>query len=203
MIGGRSGWIAWPVGVLCVGVVAGLVWLAQPGVPGAVQLAGDLLREGSQSREAAASTPRPIESIGTALTDDCRSLYPDGLWSQLTWQPHIVLTQTQDAPDTSAVSVRDALQADVLMTCRWREPGGGTVSSTLARVDAEATLLAQPGFGSQGFNCAASGDGVRCTKTAGETTEIDIVRGGMWLSTIERSWHPERYSAQLVQRLWP
>ena len=203
MIGGRSGWIAWPAGVLCLGVVAGLVWLPAPGVPAAVQFVGAVLRSASQPRSDAASSPRPIESIGTALTDDCRSLYPDGLWSQLTWQPHVVLNQTQDAPDTSAATVRDALQPDVLMTCTWRESGGGTVTTTLARVDAEAAAIAQPGFAGQGFVCAGSGDGVQCTKTAGETAEVEIVRGGMWLSTIERQWHPARYTEQLVQRLWP
>lgn len=203
MIGGRNGWIAWPAGIVCAGVVAGLVWLAAPGVPGAVGFVGDLLRSASQPRQDAASTPRPIESIGTALTDDCRSLYPDGLWSQLTWQPHIVLNQTQNPPDTSAVSVRDALSADVLMTCGWREPGGGTVTTTLARVDAEATVLAGPGFGSQGFACSSFGDGVRCTKTVGDTVEDEIVRGGMWLSTIERAWHPAGYRDALAERLWP
>jgi hypothetical protein len=202
MIGGRQGWVAWPMGVLCAGVVAGLVWLAAPGIPHAVQLVGDLLRSGA-SATAAKSEPRPIQSIGTALTDDCRSLYPDGLWSRLTWQPHTVLDQSQDAPATSAVSVRDALSPDVLMTCSWRDADGGRVVTTLARVDASDIAIAGAGFASQGFACAPSGDGIRCTKTSRAATETHIVRGGMWLATTETGWHPDRYVDGLVGRLWP
>jgi hypothetical protein len=202
MIGGRRGWIAWPAGVLCAGVVAGLAWLAAPGVPGAVQLVGDLLRTGS-SASGAQATPRPIQSIGTALTDDCRSLYPDGLWSQLTWQPHVVLGQSQDAPATTATGVRDALRPDVLMTCSWRNEDGGRVVTTLSRVDAADSAIARAGLAGQGFSCAAAGSGIRCTKTTPEGVETDVVRDGMWLSSVETGWHPDGYVDALIGRLWP
>ena len=204
MIGGRNGWIAWPVGILCVGVVAGLVWLAAPGMPTAVQFVGDVLREGSAQASRAGATPQPIESIGTAVDDDCRSLYPDSLWAQLTWERHTVLSQSQDAPATTAESVRDALAPEVLMTCGWRNEDGGTVTTTLSRVDAAAAAIAGQAFASAGFACTGFGaDGVRCTKTAGDTVEDDSVVNGMWLSTTEKSWHPGHYSDALAGRLWP
>ncbi len=204
MIGGRSGWIAWPVGVLCIGVVGGLVWLAAPGIPAAVQLVGDVLRSGSAQNDRPAATPRPIESIGTALTDDCRSLYPDGLWASLTWQQHVVLDQSQSAPQTSATTVRDALNPEVLMTCAWRDGKGGTVTTTLSRVDAATAAIAGSGFASSGFACTPmSAAGVRCTKTTGGTSEEEIVDGEMWLTTTEKDWHPDGYTDQLVRRLWP
>jgi len=202
MIGGRQGWIAWPAGVLCAGVVAGLVWLAAPGIPGAVQLVGDLLRSGASTSTTKAG-PRPIQSIGTALSDDCRSLYPDGLWSRLTWQPHTVLDQSQDEPATSAKAVRDALRPRVLMTCMWRDAEGGQVVTTLAKVDVSDGAIAGAGLASQGFTCVDAGEGVRCSKTSGDVTETDIVRGGMWLSTVETAWHPDGYVDALAGRLWP
>nr|WP_274635891.1 hypothetical protein [Microbacterium bovistercoris] len=205
MIGGRKAWIAWPAGLLCAGVVAGLAWLAAPGIPAAVQFAGDLLRSATAAEQAASApaTARPIESIGTAITDDCRSLYPDKLWVQLSWQPHVVLDQSQDPPATAATGVRDALTPDVLMTCAWRDRDGGTVVTTLAKVDAAAAAVARPGFASQGFHCTDAGGGIRCARTSGRTTEENVVRDGMWLSTTEQAWHPSDYTDELVRRLWP
>ncbi|QAY60229.1 hypothetical protein ET475_09665 [Microbacterium protaetiae] len=204
MIGGRNGWIAWPVGILCLGVVGGLVWLAAPGVPGAVQFVSDMLRTGSAQAAGGSATPQPIESIGTAADDDCRSLYPDGLWAALTWQSRTVLNQSQKPPATSAEAVRDALAPEVLMTCAWRNDDGGTVTTTLSRVDAAAATIAGEAFSSSGFSCTAlPGSVVRCTKTAGDTVEDDVVAGGMWLSTTAEAWHPDGYTDALVQRLWP
>lgn len=204
MIGGRNGWIAWPVGIVCAGIVGALVWLAAPGVPGAVQFTGDVLRSGTEQLSQKDAAPQPIESIGTARDDDCRSLYPDGLWMQLTWNPDTVLSQSQDEPATSATAVRDALSPEVLMTCAWRHDDGGAVTTTLARVDAAAAAIAREAFTGAGFDCAAvAGTGVRCTKSSGDTTEDDVLVGRMWLVTTQRSWHPDGYTDRLVHRLWP
>jgi hypothetical protein len=204
MIGGRSAWLAWPVGVVCVGVVGALVWLAAPGVPMAVQFAGDVLRSGTEQLARPQAAPQPIESIGTARDDDCRTLYPDSLWMELTWNPDTVLSQSRDLPATSAESVRDALSPDVLMTCAWRADDGGSVTTTLSRVDAAAAAIARDAFTGAGFDCTNDAlVGAQCTKTTGDTIEDNIVVGRMWLSTIERSWHPDRYTDRLVHRLWP
>ncbi|GAA3774639.1 hypothetical protein GCM10022240_28040 [Microbacterium kribbense] len=202
MLAGRRGWIAWPVGLICLGVVGGLVWLAAPGVPAATQFVGDLLRSGSAQSPSDAADSGSAETIGTALTDDCRSLYPDGLWVQLSWQPHVVLDQSQDGPVTTAVSVRDALRPDVQMTCTWRQRDGSMIRTTLAKVDAATAPIARAGLASQGFDCTASGDGIRCAKTTAGTREEDVIRGRVWLSTTETGWHPEHYTDALIGRLW-
>ncbi|WP_036284243.1 hypothetical protein [Microbacterium luticocti] len=198
MIGGRKAWIAWPAGLACAGVVAGLAWLAAPGVPGAVTFAGDLLRTGS-----AVTAAESGHTARAELTDDCRSLYPDGLWARLSWRPHVVLDQSRDAPVTAATAVRDALQPAVRMTCTWRTESGATVATTLATVDAAAPAIAQAGLQAQGFTCTAAGDGIRCTKTRGDTAEEQVVRDGLWLATVETGWHPDGYTDALVHRLWP
>ena len=201
MIGGRNGWIAWPVGIVCVGVVGGLVWLAAPGVPSAVQFAGDVLRSGSAQLEEPAHSPDPVVTL--AAGDDCRELYPSDLWTELTWARDRVLSQSQDAPSTSAESVRDALSPDVLMTCAWRTGDGQTVTTTLSRVDAAAAAIARDAFTGAGFACAPLAAGVRCTHSAGTFDEDDIVAGDLWLVTTEDGWHPEGYTDRLVQHLWP
>ncbi|MEQ6899354.1 hypothetical protein [Microbacterium sp. KR10-403] len=201
MIGGRNGWIAWPVGIVCVGVVGALVWLAVPGVPTAVQFAGDVLRSGTRQLEAASASPEPVVTI--AAGDDCRDLYPSDLWMELTWSPDHVLNQSQDAPATSAAAVRDALSPQVLMTCAWRTDDGQTLTTTLSRVDAAAAAIARDAFTGAGFACAPLGAGVRCTRTVDGVGEDDIVDGDLWLVTTEDGWRPEDYTDRLAQHLWP
>jgi hypothetical protein len=47
-VGGRNAAISWIVGVLCMGVVAGLLWLALPAAPAVVDIVGNGLRELTQ-----------------------------------------------------------------------------------------------------------------------------------------------------------
>jgi hypothetical protein len=199
MIGGRNGWIAWPAGLLCAGVVAGLAWLAAPAVPSAILFVGNTLRNASPTWD----DPQATVPAEIPLTADCRSLYPGLMWIALGWNPEVVLAQSTALPATSAASVRDALQPKVRMTCTWRNTAGGSVSTTLATVDAGASGVAEPALAAVGFTCAGSGDGIRCTKTTGTTREDEIVRDGMWLSTTESGWHPPGYTDQLTTRLWP
>lgn len=203
MIGGRSAWLAWPAGVVCAGVVATLAWMAVPGIPTAVSFVGDVLRAGAATSGAEASGPKTVHQIGTALSDDCRSLYPDGLWVELSWTPHVLLNQTQAEPETTAGSVLAALSPQVRMTCAWRDESGGTVTTTLSDVDASAAAIARAGLTSQGFDCADSGGGIRCAKTTGDVSEEHVIRDGVWLATVEKAWHPDAYTDRLVRRLWP
>jgi len=204
MIGGRSGWLAWPAGIVCVGVVAGLVALAAPAVPAALRFVGDALRTGTTAGPLRpADAPKPLAEIGTALTDDCSSLYPPDLWVELTWAPHTVLSQNQAPLPTSATSVVDAVRPAVRMTCAWRDVSGGTVTTTLADLDASAQPIVAAGLPAKGFSCTASGSGILCTRTSGQVVETEVVRGGVWLSTAERGWHPPGYTDRLVARLWP
>jgi hypothetical protein len=202
MIGGRSAWLAWPVGVACAGVVAALAYLAAPGIPTAVAFVGDLLRAGTSAPQAEATTAG-ANAAGKALSDDCRSLYPDGLWVEMSWTPHVILSQSTAAPATFAPTVADALSPRVRMTCDWRNDAGATVTTTLSSVDGAGSAIARAGLAAQGFSCEDSGDGVRCTRTKGGVVEDQVVRGGLWLVTVERGWTPDRYTDRLVQRLWP
>ncbi|MGF3057028.1 hypothetical protein [Microbacterium sp. YY-01] len=43
-VGGRSSFLAWFAGIVCAGVIVGLLWLAIPVMPDAVQFVGDMLR---------------------------------------------------------------------------------------------------------------------------------------------------------------
>ncbi|MBU4465023.1 MAG: hypothetical protein KKH75_04155 [Actinobacteria bacterium] len=199
-MGGRSLWLAWPVGLICAGIIGALVWIAAPGVPGAIDFAGQTLRGST-------STPLAEAKGGTATPPaqlrDCRDLYPDSLWAELVWTPKVLLSQNTSAAATSATPLVDALHPKVILTCAWRLKAATTISTTLATVDAAAAApLAQPALVGQGFTCSASGDGVRCTKADGETIEEDVIRSGFWLSSQFRSWHPDGFTDRLVERIW-
>lgn len=43
-VGGRNSAISWIVGILCVGVIAGLVWFTLPLMPTMAEFVGDGLR---------------------------------------------------------------------------------------------------------------------------------------------------------------
>jgi hypothetical protein len=202
MIGGRSAWLAWPAGVVCVGVVAALAYLAAPGIPTAVTFVGDLLRAGTSAPQAEAPSS-DAKQPGEALTDDCRSLYPDGLWVEMSWTPHVILSQSTAAPSTFAPTVADALSPQVRMTCDWRNDAGATVTTTLSDVDGSAAAIARSGLTGQGFSCEDSGDGVHCTRSKGGVVEDQVVRGRLWLVTVEKGWSPDRYTDRLIGRLWP
>ncbi|MEV4775742.1 hypothetical protein LTA6_002136 [Microbacterium sp. LTA6] len=44
-VGGRNLAVSWVAGILCAGVIGGLLWFAVPIVPSLVELAGGLLRD--------------------------------------------------------------------------------------------------------------------------------------------------------------
>ena len=200
--GGRNAWIAWPAGLLCAAVVGTLAWLAQPMLPVSVAWVGDMLR--------AASTPPKIlpvaESVATrALAPgdiDCRALYPDRLWAELTWTPDVLLSQDAAPPATAVTTLTDALTPSVRISCHWRTDDGRTIVSTLAGVASDAGQIADASLRSQGFACASDADAVVCTRTAGNVLEEHTIRGGLWLSSVERAWHPEAYGARLSAHVW-
>jgi len=200
--GGRNAWIAWPAGLLCAAVVGTLAWLAQPMLPVSVAWVGDMLR--------AASTPPKIlpvtESVATrALAPgdiDCRALYPDRLWAELTWTPDVLLSQDAAPPATAVTTLTDALTPSVRISCHWRTDDGHTIVSTLAGVASDAGPIADASLRGQGFACVTGADAVVCTRTAGDVLEEHTIRGGLWLSSVERGWHPEEYGARLSAHVW-
>jgi hypothetical protein len=185
--GGRNSWIAWPIGLLCASVVAALAWLSQPLVPVSIAWMGDMLRTAT-SPPVAAAPGESVASRASAPGDiDCRALYPDRLWAELTWTP-TVLT--------------DALTPSVRISCHWRTTDGGSVDSTLARVGADAAVIADASLRGQGFTCATDADAVVCSRSVGDVLEEHTFRGGLWLSSVERAWHPEAYAARVAAQVW-
>jgi hypothetical protein len=199
--GGRNSWIAVPAGLLCAGIVAGLVWLAQPMLPVTLQWAGETLREASSPPAEAALEETPAQRAAAGRLD-CRALYPPRLWRDMVWTGGTHLSQTTAAPATSATAVVDALQPDVRVTCTWRLDAGGTVATTLAVVGGDAALLADAALRGQGFACTADADAVRCTRTQSGIVEAHTVREGLWLSSVETRWHPADYTERLEEFVW-
>jgi len=200
--GGRNSWIAWPAGLLCAAVVAALAWISQPMLPVAVAWMGDMLRA-TTSRPIAAPVAESPASRAIAPGDiDCRSLYPDDLWIELTWTPDVLLSQDFGPPATAATSLTDALAPSVRVSCRWRTDGGRAIASTLAGVAGDAQVIAEVALRAQGFTCSADEVALVCTRANGVVVEEHIIRGGLWLSSVEAAWHPDAYGARLAAHVW-
>ena len=199
-IGGRSNWLAVPAGMLCAAVVAALVWLALPMIPVSITWLGDTLRTATTPRQVLPAQPTPAQ-LAVAGTVDCRQLYPDGLWSELTWKRGSLLSQTAAAPATAVTSLTDALAPIARVTCSWRFTGGGIVT-TLAAVAEDAAAIADAALRRRGFTCATADGALRCTRVRGDVREEHTVRGGLWLSSVETAWHPEEYGARVEAHVW-
>ncbi len=200
--GGRNSWIAWPAGLLCAAAVAALVWLAQPMLSVSVTWMGDMLRA-TTSEPVAAPVSEPVATQAIAPGDiDCRALYPDDLWAELTWTPNVLLSQDMSPPATAVTSLTDALVPSVRVTCRWRAGDGRVIVSTLAGVAGDADRIAEAALRGQGFACTADDVALVCTRTAGKVVEEHTIRDGLWLSSVETVWHPDVYGARLAAHVW-
>jgi len=200
-IGGRNAWIAVPAGVLCAAVVGALVWLSLPMVPVSVAWLGDTLRSATSPRPTTTAIPTPAQDAAAELAVDCRSMYSDDLWNELTWHPGSLLSQSLAAPATDARAFADAASADVAVSCGWRFDDGGIVT-TLARVGADAQTVAEASLASDGFTCASSGGALHCTRTRGSVVEEHTLRDGLWLVSVETGWHPDDFGARLERQVF-
>lgn len=201
-VGGRNTWIAVPAGLACVAVTASLVWLSLPMIPVTVAWAGEMLRNATtpQVEPSPGDTPARRAVAGESL--DCRALYSDALWNELTWTGRSILDQSFDPPATAVTSLTEVVAPDVILTCAWTNSDGGMVVSTLAVVAADAPGLAEAALRGQGFSCAVGDTGLRCTGTQGDTVESHVFSEGLWLSSTERTWHPDDYAARLEQQVF-
>lgn len=200
-IGGRNLWLAWPVGLLCAGVVGVLAWLAAPAVPATVGFVGDTLRSATSAPQAAAAGPVSAVALDLAHDLDCRDIYPTQLWGELAWTPDSLLAQTHAAPATSVTALVDALQPTVRVTCGWRA-SRGTIVSTLSVVGTDASTVAEAALVGQGFACEPFGAGVACRRSAGGVVEEQVVRDGLWLASVETGWIPQAYGGRLAAFVW-
>lgn len=195
-VGGRNSWIAVPAGVVCAAIVAGLAFLALPMVPVTVTWIGDTLRRATTAQP----PPAPEASVAQQTLDgaaiECRGLYPDDLWNELTWRAGSRLDQSTDAPTTTATSFMAAVTPDVVVTCGWHFAEGGVVT-TLSRVDADVASIAEAALAGQGFSCRTDGGSLTCAREEGGVLEEHTLRDGLWLASTETQWHPEDYAARL------
>ncbi|MDW4573849.1 hypothetical protein R8Z57_13795 [Microbacterium sp. M3] len=200
-IGGRNSWIAVPAGLVCAGVVGALVWLALPMVPVTVAWVGDTLRSATAPQPGVTAAPTPAQAAVEGAPVDCRTIYPDDLWNELTWQPGSLLNQSAAPPATSATSFRDAAAPDVIVTCTWLSDAGGIVS-TLSKVAGDASSIAEAALSGEGFACAAADGGLVCTRTVGAVREDHTFREGLWLASVETDWQPEDFGPRLDRGVW-
>lgn len=201
-VGGRNSWIAVPAGVICLAIVGALVWLALPMVPVSIAWVGDTLRRATAPQPTASAVPTPAEQAIADGRIDCRTLYPDDLWNELTWRGGSLLNQTLSPPATTVVSLTEAVSPDVLVACEWRLESGGGIVTTLARVGADATPIAESALRGQGFACEGGGAALVCTRVQGRVVEEHTLRDGLWLASVETTWHPEEYGARLDRNVW-
>lgn len=200
-IGGRNNWLAVPAAMLCAGVVGVLVFLALPMFPVAVTWAGDTLRRASAGQPIAPAPPTPAEAAVDGMID-CRDLYPDALWSELTWTGGVQLAQTTAPPATSVASLTVALAPTPRVTCTWRVAHGRAIVTTLSLVAADAADIADPILRRRGFTCTTGDGTLRCQRVRGDVIEEHTVQGDLWLSSVETRWHPEGYGARVAAHVW-
>lgn len=200
-IGGRNAWIAVPAGILCAAVVGTLVWLSLPMLPVTVAWVGDTLRNATAPEPRATPRETPAQTAADGGAIDCRTLYSDDLWNELTWRAGSLLGQSQVPPATTATSFADAAAPQVLVTCTWRFETGGIVT-TLAKVDTAASSIAEAALSGEGFACEVAGGATVCTRTQGGVREEHTLRDGLWLVSVETQWHPEDYGSRLDRSVW-
>ena len=205
---GRNLWIAWPIGVICAAVVAALLYVAQPMIPVVAGWTGSMFYAATHLPGATAADETVAAGIAQGAEPgslDCRALYPDDLWAELIWTPDVLLSQNLAPPSASVTVLADALAPTVLVTCSWRAAGGISIASTLARVPAEFAEIAGTALREQGFSCTVDtggGGGVACSRARAGVIEEYVVRDGLWLSSVQSSWHPSRYGARLAANVW-
>jgi hypothetical protein len=198
-IGGRNSAMAWVAGLGCLAVVSTLTVLAAPAIPMAAQLVGDTLRAATSQPEAARTEGPPGAPTSTP---ECRALYTEALWSELTQRAGG--DPVQDAtPPASVTSLSTALAPQVRVTCTFTGVNTGRIATTVSEVAPGSTAVAQATLEASGFLCAPYGDGVRCEHEADGTVEEQTVRGGLWIASSFSGWRPSHYTERVAQQVWP
>ncbi|KAA9107857.1 hypothetical protein [Microbacterium rhizomatis] len=196
-IGGRSMWVAIPVGVLCLAAVGALGWLALPMMPAALGWVGSAV-SGQLAAPAPSADPEPEDGVPTS----CRGLYNDALWATLSLAPGSTLTPDASAPVTTATTLATALAPQVRFTCTWHGADGVSISTTVADVGTDAGAIAAASLPGEGFGCTDQGARVRCEKTTGDVLETLELGGGLWLSSTLTAWQPAQYSERVASLVW-
>ena len=144
-----------------------------------------------------ADTPASLARRGRPWT--AVPLYPESLWTELTWS--LARSSTQTSRPAGVGRRRSPRRSRP--TCESRARGGttagGAIVSTLAVVPADARASPRP-------RCAARGSrarcrrGARCARTEGDDARDHTSCDGLWLSSIERRGIPTRTRSRLEGR---
>lgn len=199
---GRDNRIAIPVTVLSLAVVGALVWFAVPAMPlvmtwarGAAGNAATML--------AATPTPHAVVADGLDLAEtDCRELYPNELWNELTWTSDAILSQSTAGPATAMTDLVAVLAPTAARTCTWIDSGGQTVVTTFATVAPDAGAMAEAALRGQGFGCTTTDGTISCAGETDAGQEHQAVRGSLWVTTVSAAWYPEDYDERIATYLW-
>lgn len=199
-IGGRNSAMAWVVGLGCAAVVATLTALAVPALPMGMQIVGDTLRAATSAPEAAGTEP---PDLTTTSTPECRALYTEALWSDLTTRAGGDPVQDAAAPPTTVGSLTTALAPQVRVSCTFTGTNTGRIATTESEVSPGAAAIARATLETAGFICAPYGDGIRCEHDVEGGVEEHTVRDGIWLATSFSGWRPDHYTDRIAQQVWP
>ncbi|MFT4211206.1 MAG: hypothetical protein QM626_04975 [Microbacterium sp.] len=197
--GGRNSFMAWLGGIACLGVIGALLYLAVPGIPGAIAMVGDTLR----AAHPATMVSAPAATTADTAASGCRALYSDALWAELTQMAGGDPVESMAAPATGSTALAAALSPAVRVTCTFTAGYDGRIVTTVSDVAADAASAARTALVADGFSCAStSGGGVDCTRTDDDVVEQDVVRGGVWVTTTFTGWQPTGYAAGMAAQLW-
>ncbi|GLK24839.1 hypothetical protein [Microbacterium thalassium] len=194
--GGRNMWIAVPATTVSLAVVAALVWLALPMVPVAWDWVGQTLRDATL-RAQETGDEEPVAGSLDLDALDCRDLYPENLWAELTWTADVSLAQDHSPPPTAAAGLAEEVSADVAVTCTWTRGAGGSIVTTLAEVDGDAETVVQDALRAEGFSCNVREGVLDCARLTGRVREEHTLSGRLWLVSLESGWQPAGYGDRL------
>ena len=199
---GRDNRIAVPAMVLSLAIVGALVWFAVPAMPLVMAWAGGAAGN-AVTMLAATPTPHTVVAEGLDVAEtDCRELYPNDLWNELTWTSDAILSQSTAGPATAMSDLVAALAPTEARTCTWTTSAGQAVVTTFATVSADAAGMAEASLRGQGFACATTEGTLECSSTTDAGTEHQAVHGPLWVTTVSSAWYPEDYDHRIAIHLW-
>ncbi len=200
-VGGRNAAFAWFAGLVCLGVVAALVWFALPALPVAAQWIGVTLGASQPAPGAAASPTAPGPSAPaapSAVPSDCRTLYSDAMWAALTQSGHLITTA---GPVRVDAALKQALTATPALTCAWRSDAG-EITTTLFRTAGPAAQLTVAALSAAGYACTA-GTVAQCDRDRGASAQSHAAGPGAWVATTFGAWRPDGYASDVTAHVFP
>ena len=199
---GRDNRIAIPVMVLSLAIVGALVWFAVPAMPIVVAWAGGTAGDAA-TMLAATPTPHVVVAEGLDVSaSDCRDLYPNDLWNELTWTSDAILSQSTAGPATAMTDLVTALAPTAARTCTWTDSSGQKVVTTFATVAEDAAGMAEASLRGQGFACTTTDGTLVCASATDAGDEHQAVHGSLWVTTVASAWYPEDYDERIATHLW-